>query len=56
MRSTHNGFVEIMLRHGIVGLILYVGALGVCAYAFVKMLFRKKFRAFFYMEFPLGLS
>ena len=36
MRSTHNGFVEIMLRHGIVGLILYVGALGVCAYAFVK--------------------
>lgn len=54
VRSTHNGFVEIMLRHGIVGLILYVGALGVCAYAFVKMLFKKKIRAFFLYGISFG--
>lgn len=47
IRSTHNGFVEIMLRHGIIGLTLYVGALGVCVFSSFKMLFKKKFRTFF---------
>jgi len=48
-RSCHNGFIEILLRHGIIGLLFYLMALGLFVTGIVKLIRFKKYRtAFFY--------
>ncbi|NLB49154.1 MAG: hypothetical protein GX813_04900, partial [Erysipelotrichia bacterium] len=52
LRTSHNGFVEILLRHGLIGLLLYVGALGTFVFAFIKLIIKKKYR----FSFLYGLA
>ena len=48
-RSTHNGYIEVFLRHGLLGLLVYVGALALFVYSLVKVIKKKQYRfAFIY--------
>ena len=49
LRSAHNGFMEILLRYGVVGLSIYVGMIGLVIYSLVLHSRRKNYRfAFIY--------
>lgn len=43
-RSAHNGFFEIFLRHGIVGLLFYVAGLSVFVVGFIKLWKKHQYR------------
>ena len=44
VQSTHNAFFEILLRHGIIGLISYLGVIGLFGFGIVKMFKKKQYR------------
>ena len=49
IKSSHNGFVEIFLRYGLFGLMVYLFVLGLTVYAFIKHIKKKNYRfAFIY--------
>lgn len=55
-RSAHNGFLELLLRHGLVGLSLYAIMLILFIKGIIKLLIKKQFRiAFFYGLCVAGL-
>lgn len=48
-RSAHNGYIEVFLRHGLLGLLVYIGALGLFVYSLIKVIKQKRYRfAFIY--------
>ena len=49
LRSGHNGFIEILLRYGIVGLLMYLGLIGLTTYSLILYIRKKNYRfAFIY--------
>ena len=55
-RSAHNGIVEITLRHGLLGLSLYIGLLSVFVVGIVKLIKNKQYRvAYMYGICFLGI-
>lgn len=55
-RSAHNGFLELLLRHGLVGISLYITMLVLFAIGVVQLIIKKHYRvAFFYGICVLGL-
>ena len=49
IRSAHNGVMEIILRYGILGGLIYVGVLGFVVYCFILQIKKKNYRfAFIY--------
>ena len=49
IRSAHNGFLEIVLRYGLLGLLVYLGVIGLTIYALVLHVRKKNYRfAFIY--------
>lgn len=43
-RSAHNGFIEIFLRHGLLGELIYLSALGLFVFSIVKLFKKKQYR------------
>ena len=49
VKSAHNAFLEMFLRYGVIGFIVYVGIIGVVIYCFVRHIKEKNYRfAFIY--------
>ena len=49
VKSAHNAFLEIFLRYGIIGLLVYLGVIGLTIYCFVRHIKEKNYRfAFIY--------
>lgn len=49
LKSAHNGFMEILLRYGILGLVIYVALIGLIIFSFVLHIRKKNYRfAFIY--------
>ena len=56
IRSTHNGFIEVFLRHGLLGLICYFALLSTFIFGLVKLIKIKQYRiAFLYSLCFFGL-
>ena len=47
VKSTHNAFLEMFLRYGLVGLTVYIGIVGLTVYCFIRHLLKKNYRFFF---------
>lgn len=47
VRSAHNGYIEMLLRHGILGLLIYLGALGLYVYSLILLIKKKQYRFVF---------
>lgn len=43
-RSAHNGFIEIFLRHGLIGEIIYLSALGLFVFSIIQLIKKKQYR------------
>lgn len=55
-RSAHNGFMEVFLRHGIIGVTMYIAALSLFAVGLIKLIKKKEYRvAYFYGLCVAGL-
>ena len=49
LRSGHNGFIEILLRYGLVGVLMYLGLIGLTVYSLLLYIRKKNYRfAFIY--------
>ncbi|MBO4666627.1 MAG: hypothetical protein J5666_00665, partial [Bacilli bacterium] len=49
VKSAHNAVMEIFLRYGLIGAVLYVAMLGLIIFALVKHIMKKRYRlAFIY--------
>ena len=49
IKSAHNAFMEIFLRYGVIGVLVYLGLLGLTVYCFILHIKRKNYRfVFFY--------
>ena len=56
IRSAHNGILEIFLRHGILGLLTYLGIFVVYAFGIIRLFNKKQYRvAFFSLICVVGL-
>lgn len=43
-RSAHNGYIEVLLRHGLLGLLVYFAGLGLFIYSLVILVKKKQYR------------
>ena len=56
IRSTHNGFVEFLLRHGIIGILFYLAGLSAFVVGIVRLMKKKQYRvAYFYTICVCGI-
>lgn len=44
VQSTHNAFFEVLLRHGVVGILTYLGVIGLFGFGVVKLFKKKQYR------------
>ena len=55
-KSAHNAYMEIFLRYGLLGLLVYLGIIGLTIYCFIKHIKQKRYRfVFFYGLCFLGI-
>ena len=44
VRTAHNGFIEVFLRHGLLGELVYLNAIGLFVFSIVKLFKKKQYR------------
>ena len=44
VRTAHNGFIEVFLRHGLIGELVYLSAIGLFVFSIVKLFKKKQYR------------
>ena len=44
VRTAHNGFIEVFLRHGLIGELVYLSAIGLFVFSVVKLFKKKQYR------------
>ena len=54
IRSAHNGIMEIFLRHGIIGIAMYMSSVVLYVYGAIRLLKRKQYRVVYFYVICIG--